>query len=200
MKTAASITTCWAAMLGLLALLLVSAPATAQSIHSIPGGISPAPAPVTATLAPTATGEVGTVNPPPAATEEDDEEPVVIDILVAGDGRNQTGAITALLKVLAARSDITSDHSKVNSTVEWEPKKHGHHDDHDRRLRRALRTVPMAKKAAKDADEDELDLGSNSTNCQMILNGGNYSVVHITLHGSSEKVCARGPLLGCWNE
>lgn len=187
MKTAASISTCWAAMLALLALLLVSAPATAQP--SIPG-ISPAPAPVTATLAPTANAQAGTVNPPPAATEEDDEEPVVIDILVAGDGRNQTGAITALLKVLAARSDMTPDHSKVNATVEWEPKKRGHHDNHDRRLRRALRTVPLAKKAVKDVDEDELDLGSNSTNCQMILNGGNYSVVHITLHGSSEKVCA----------
>lgn len=77
MKSGASVASCWALMLGCLAILLASSPAAAQ-IPSIPGGVT---VPAT-TAAPTAAGEVGTpAAPAPAPApvlDEDSDEPVVI--------------------------------------------------------------------------------------------------------------------------
>ena len=190
MKTAASVASCWALMLGLLALLLVSAPAAAQgTIPNIGGVTAPAPAPVAPAPAPGT--NTSTINPP-AIDEDEEEDPVVVDILVAGVSTEQSNAINALLSVLGARTDMTSDRKKVNSTVEWEPKHHGHADHHER-LRllrgRALRNVVMAKALKDGHDDTETDPASNATRCEMIVNGGNYSVVHITLHGKADKVC-----------
>lgn len=187
MKIAMPRASCWALLLGLLALPLIEQqPVAAQTF---PDGITTttlAPS-VAPTTPPTAASAGATVPPPPSTTEEEDE--VVVDVLVAGASQEQVEAIAALLKYLQMSNKLTVNHEKVNGTVEWDHG-HGHEEDkeEDRRFLRASKGVIAAKEGEAAEEEEDINPALNRTRCSLILNGGNYSVVHITLQGKASKV------------
>jgi hypothetical protein len=166
-----------------MGLLLIAAPqrAAAQGIADGLTALAPSVAPTTP---PTAAGEVGITN---GAVEEVDE--VVVDVLVAGASEEQAKAIANLIKFLQ-QNKVSNNGVKANATAEWDHK-HSHTEEEKKKGRRALRATgkAIAPKADDADDAEEINENVNSTRCTAVFNGtGNYSVVHITLHGNASKV------------
>lgn len=194
MKLAVPTSSCWVLLLGMLVLLLVEQPVAAQSTApttttTTTSTMAPTMKPTTkAPTTTTVTAPTTTTPPavPPPTGEEEEEDEVVVDVLVAGASQEQVEAIAALLKFLQMSNKLTVSHEKVNATVTWE---HPHADKDQRRFLRSIKAAVMAAKAGElEEEEEDINAAYNRTRCNLILNGGNYSVVQLTLHGKADKV------------